>query len=237
MTRWGGCRGDADGGGRLPLPAGVGLTGEDQDGGAGLVAQRQGCVPAGAGGRDRIGDGDVEWGPVREPAARAEEFAAAPDARRDDRGAGGRGGLERAEVEGPQPGGGVQCPFRPDREAAAAGQDSSQVRGAGGGLLRLGPVDELGADPSQEQPGDAPGGEFLRDRETGRVCLACCFGQGQPVPHDVVGEGALADPRIIRRALDGLAIRLDGNQAAATTIARKRAVFSNCLGSARPLQR
>ena len=52
------------------------------------------------------------------------------------------------------------------------------------------------------------------------------------MPHDVVGEGALADPRIIRRALDGLAIRLDGNRAAATTIARKRAVFSNCLGYA-----
>jgi len=48
----------AGGGGGILLPTGVGLTGEDQNGGTGLVAQRQGCMPAGTGGRDRIGNGD-----------------------------------------------------------------------------------------------------------------------------------------------------------------------------------
>ncbi|MFZ0225794.1 MAG: hypothetical protein WAL41_02380, partial [Mycobacterium sp.] len=35
----------------------------------------------------------------------------------------------------------------------------------------------------------------------------------------------LADPRVIRAALDGLCTRLDGSPAAASTITRKRAVF------------
>lgn len=43
---------------------------------------------------------------------------------------------------------------------------------------------------------------------------------------------ALADPQIVRRALDALALRLDGSRAAAATITRKRAVFGNWLGYA-----
>jgi hypothetical protein len=128
-------------------PTCVWLAGEGQDGGAGLVAQGQGRVPAGARRGDQIADGDVQRGPVREPAGRAEEFPAAPDARWEDRGTGGSGGLEGAEVKGPQPWRGIQCPFRPDHQAAAGGQDSGEVRGAGGSLLRLGPADELAADP------------------------------------------------------------------------------------------
>jgi len=42
----------------------------------------------------------------------------------------------------------------------------------------------------------------------------------------------LQDPRVIRQALDALAVRLDGHPAAANTIARKRAVFHNALGYA-----
>jgi hypothetical protein len=42
----------------------------------------------------------------------------------------------------------------------------------------------------------------------------------------------LQDPRVIRRALDALAVLLDGRRAAANTIARKRAVFHNALGYA-----
>ena len=42
----------------------------------------------------------------------------------------------------------------------------------------------------------------------------------------------LADPRVIRAALDGLGTRLDGSPAAATTIVRKRAVFHGALGYA-----
>ena len=48
----------------------------------------------------------------------------------------------------------------------------------------------------------------------------------------------LADPRVIRAALDGLCTRLDGEPAAANTITRKRAVFHGALGYAvelRPL--
>jgi hypothetical protein len=46
---------------------------------------------------------------------------------------------------------------------------------------------------------------------------------------------ALADPQVTRRALDTLALRLDGTRAAAPTITRKRAVFYNCLGYAAEL--
>jgi hypothetical protein len=46
---------------------------------------------------------------------------------------------------------------------------------------------------------------------------------------------ALADPAVTRRALDALALRLDGSRAAATTITRKRAVFHNCLSYAAEL--
>ena len=46
---------------------------------------------------------------------------------------------------------------------------------------------------------------------------------------------ALADPAVTRRALDALALRLDGTRAAATTITRKRAVFHGCLSYAAEL--
>jgi integrase len=42
----------------------------------------------------------------------------------------------------------------------------------------------------------------------------------------------LADPAVLRAALDALTLRLDGRRAAASTIARKRAVFHNALGYA-----
>ena len=44
--------------------------------------------------------------------------------------------------------------------------------------------------------------------------------------------GQLADPRVIRAALDGLCTRLDGSPAAASTITRKRAVFHGAVGYA-----
>ena len=44
--------------------------------------------------------------------------------------------------------------------------------------------------------------------------------------------GQLSDPRIIRAALDGLCVRLDGSPAAANTITRKRAVLHGTLGYA-----
>jgi hypothetical protein len=40
---------------------------------------------------------------------------------------------------------------------------------------------------------------------------------------------ALGDPQVTRRALEALALRLDGTRAAATTITRKRAVIHGCL--------
>ena len=46
---------------------------------------------------------------------------------------------------------------------------------------------------------------------------------------------ALADPQVTRRALEALALRLDGTPAAATTITRKRAVFHGCLSYAAEL--
>ena len=42
----------------------------------------------------------------------------------------------------------------------------------------------------------------------------------------------LDDPRVVRAALDGLCLRLDGSPAAAVTITRKRAVFHGALGYA-----
>jgi hypothetical protein len=42
----------------------------------------------------------------------------------------------------------------------------------------------------------------------------------------------LADPAVLRVALDALTVRLDGHRAAANTIARKRAVLHNALGYA-----
>jgi hypothetical protein len=42
----------------------------------------------------------------------------------------------------------------------------------------------------------------------------------------------LADPMVLRRALDALTLRLDGSRAAANTITRKRAVFHGALGYA-----
>ena len=55
--------------------------------------------------------------------------------------------------------------------------------------------------------------------------LACAERVSLPVSQ-------LADPRVIRAALDGLCTRLDGSPAAANTIARKRAVFHGALGYA-----
>lgn len=43
---------------------------------------------------------------------------------------------------------------------------------------------------------------------------------------------SLSDPQVIRAALDGLCMRLDGSPAAANTITRKRAVFHKALGYA-----
>ena len=42
----------------------------------------------------------------------------------------------------------------------------------------------------------------------------------------------LSDPGIIRAALDGLCVRVDGSPAAANTVSRKRAVFHGALGYA-----
>ena len=53
--------------------------------------------------------------------------------------------------------------------------------------------------------------------------------------HHCLPLTALADPAVTRRALDALALRLDGTRAAATTITRKRAVFHGCLGYAAEL--
>jgi integrase len=53
--------------------------------------------------------------------------------------------------------------------------------------------------------------------------------------HHCLPLTALADPRVTRRALDTLALRLDGTRAAATTITRKRAVFHGCLSYAAEL--
>lgn len=47
---------------------------------------------------------------------------------------------------------------------------------------------------------------------------------------------ALADPAVTRRALEALALRLDGSRAAVTTITRKRAVFHGCLSYAAELR-
>jgi integrase len=44
--------------------------------------------------------------------------------------------------------------------------------------------------------------------------------------------GQLSDPQVIRAALDGLCVRLDGSPSAANTITRKRAVFHGALGYA-----
>jgi hypothetical protein len=53
--------------------------------------------------------------------------------------------------------------------------------------------------------------------------------------HHCLPLAALADPAVTRRALDTLALRLDGSRAAAATITRKRAVFHGCLGYAAEL--
>ena len=53
--------------------------------------------------------------------------------------------------------------------------------------------------------------------------------------HHCLPLTALADPAVTRRALEALALRLDGTRAAATTITRKRAVFHGCLSYAAEL--
>jgi integrase len=53
--------------------------------------------------------------------------------------------------------------------------------------------------------------------------------------HNCLPLTALAGLQVTRRALEALALRLDGTRAAATTITRKRAVFHGCLGYAAEL--
>ncbi len=53
--------------------------------------------------------------------------------------------------------------------------------------------------------------------------------------HHCLPLAALADPAVTRRALDTLALRLDGSRAAAATITRKRTVFHCSLGYAAEL--
>ena len=53
--------------------------------------------------------------------------------------------------------------------------------------------------------------------------------------HHCLPLTALADTAVTRRALDALALRLDGTRAAAATITRKRAVFHGCPGYAAEL--
>lgn len=75
-------------------------------------------------------------------------------------------------------------------------------------------------------------------RHGGHPPLAWAQHHSLPLP-------ALSDPQVTRRALDALALRLDGTRAAAAAITCKRAVFHNCLGyaidagllSANPLDR
>ena len=55
--------------------------------------------------------------------------------------------------------------------------------------------------------------------------------------HHCLPLAVLADAAVTRRALDALALRLDGTRAAAATITRKRAVFHGCLGYAAELGR
>ncbi len=50
--------------------------------------------------------------------------------------------------------------------------------------------------------------------------------------HASLPVSQLSDPQVIRAALDGLCIRLDGSRAAANTVRRKRAVFHGALGYA-----
>jgi integrase len=52
------------------------------------------------------------------------------------------------------------------------------------------------------------------------------------VEHNTVPLSDLADPDVLRRVLNQLAHKLDGNPAAATVVARKRAVLFNMLGYA-----
>ncbi len=53
--------------------------------------------------------------------------------------------------------------------------------------------------------------------------------------HHCLPLTALAGPQVTRRALEALALRLDGTRAAAATITGKRAVFHGCLGCAAEL--
>src|ERR1700730_4607958 len=53
--------------------------------------------------------------------------------------------------------------------------------------------------------------------------------------HHCLPLTTLADSAVTRRALEALALRLDGTRAAATTITRKRAVFHGCLSYAAEL--
>jgi hypothetical protein len=71
------------------------------------------------------------------------------------------------------------------------------------------------------------------------------FNPGHPAPTDrattqvldwvqeaSLPVGRLADPMVLRQALDALTVRLDGQRAAPNTIIRKRAVFRSALGYA-----
>jgi len=82
------------------------------------------------------------------------------------------------------------------------------------------------------------------DKEIRRALYAWSFNKARrdagPPPDDLVpvirwvsvntvSLGDLKDAALVRKALDALSLRLDGKQAAATTIARKRAVFYGTL--------
>jgi hypothetical protein len=69
-----------------------------------------------------------------------------------------------------------------------------------------------------------PAGTGMADPDANRV-LAWAQQASLPITR-------LTDPQILRRALDALTLRLDGNRAAPNTITRKRAVFHNALGYA-----
>jgi integrase len=78
----------------------------------------------------------------------------------------------------------------------------------------------------------------LLARETGRrppahALRAALYGHAfNPQERASLPMGQLSDPQVIRTALDGLCVRLDGLPAAASTITRRRAVFHGALGYA-----
>ena len=76
--------------------------------------------------------------------------------------------------------------------------------------------------PCTGMPSTRPG---PRPRTTATARVLAWAGASLPVTR-------LADPLVLRPALDALTLRLDGRRAAANTITRKRAVFHGALGYA-----